>query len=40
MFPVVVIPLITFFVMPALSRAFRRWLYPIGRAQRPARPGR
>jgi antibiotic biosynthesis monooxygenase (ABM) superfamily enzyme len=39
-FPVIVIPLITVFVMPALSRLFRRWLYPIGRSHRPARPGR
>jgi hypothetical protein len=40
MFPAVVIPLLTLVVMPALSRALRRWLYPIGRVHRPARPGR
>ncbi|NDU77103.1 antibiotic biosynthesis monooxygenase [Actinomadura sp. DSM 109109] len=39
-FPVIVIPLLTLLVMPALSRVFRRWLYPAGRTQRPARPGR
>lgn len=39
-FPVIVIPLLTLLVMPALSRALRRWLYPVGRTQGPARPGR
>ncbi|NKZ04724.1 antibiotic biosynthesis monooxygenase [Actinomadura latina] len=39
-FPVIVIPLLTVFVMPALSRLLRRWLYPVGRTHRPARPGR
>ncbi|SPT58573.1 antibiotic biosynthesis monooxygenase [Actinomadura madurae] len=39
-FPVIVIPLLTLVIMPALSRALRRWLYPIERAHRPARPGR
>jgi uncharacterized protein len=39
-FPLIVVPLITVFIMPALSRVLRRWLYPIGRAHRPARPGR
>ncbi|GAA0581735.1 antibiotic biosynthesis monooxygenase [Actinomadura livida] len=39
-FPLLVIPLLTVFVMPALSRLLRRWLYPSGRTHRPARPGR
>ncbi|TMR03840.1 antibiotic biosynthesis monooxygenase [Actinomadura soli] len=39
-FPVIVIPLLTVVVMPMLSRLFRRWLYPVGRAHRPAKPGR
>ena len=39
-FPVLVIPVLTLFVMPALSRAFRGWLYPVGRSHRPAKPGR
>jgi antibiotic biosynthesis monooxygenase (ABM) superfamily enzyme len=39
-FPLLVIPVLTLFVMPALSRAFRRWLYPVGRTHRPAKPGR
>ncbi|TYB47036.1 antibiotic biosynthesis monooxygenase [Actinomadura chibensis] len=39
-FPVILVPLLTLLVMPLLSRAFRRWLYPVGRAHRPAKPGR
>ncbi|RFS84986.1 antibiotic biosynthesis monooxygenase [Actinomadura spongiicola] len=39
-FPVIVIPLLTLLVMPALSRLFRRWLYPMKRTHRPAKPGR
>ncbi|MES9538434.1 antibiotic biosynthesis monooxygenase [Actinomadura sp. NPDC000600] len=39
-FPLLVIPVLTLFVMPVLSRAFRRWLYPVGRTHRPAKPGR
>ncbi|QXJ21593.1 antibiotic biosynthesis monooxygenase [Actinomadura graeca] len=39
-FPVIMVPLLTLLVMPGLSRMFRRWLYPPGRSQRPARPGR
>ncbi|MFA1540831.1 antibiotic biosynthesis monooxygenase [Actinomadura monticuli] len=39
-FPVIVIPLLTVLIMPALSRLLRRWLYPAGRIHRPARPGR
>ncbi|MFG2015238.1 antibiotic biosynthesis monooxygenase [Actinomadura geliboluensis] len=39
-FPVIVIPLLTVVIMPALSRLLRRWLYPAGRIHRPARPGR
>ncbi|WP_141577872.1 antibiotic biosynthesis monooxygenase [Actinomadura sp. WMMA1423] len=39
-FPVLVIPVLTLVVMPALSRAFRNWLYPVGRTHRPAKPGR
>ncbi len=39
-FPVIVVPLLTVFIMPALSRLLRRWLYPVGRIHRPARPGR
>ncbi|MER7545439.1 antibiotic biosynthesis monooxygenase [Actinomadura sp.] len=39
-FPVIVIPLLTVVIMPALSRLLRRWLYPAGRTHRPARPGR
>lgn len=39
-FPVIVIPLLTVLIMPALSRLLRRWLYPVGRIHRPARPGR
>lgn len=39
-FPVIVIPLITVFVMPALSRLCRRWPYRIRRTTRPAEPGR
>ncbi|GAA4240605.1 hypothetical protein GCM10022254_65940 [Actinomadura meridiana] len=39
-FPVLVVPLLTLLVMPVLSRLLRRWLYPIGRAHRPAKPGR
>ncbi|MGP4027028.1 antibiotic biosynthesis monooxygenase [Actinomadura sp. 3N407] len=39
-FPLLVVPLLTVFVMPALSRLLRRWLYPVGRVHRPARPGR
>ncbi|MEU8341356.1 hypothetical protein SAMN05443665_1010101 [Actinomadura meyerae] len=39
-FPVIVIPLLTVVIMPALSRLLRRWLYPPGRSQRPARADR
>ncbi|MFA1544816.1 antibiotic biosynthesis monooxygenase [Actinomadura chokoriensis] len=39
-FPVIVIPLLTVLIMPGLSRLLRRWLYPVGRTHRPARPGR
>ncbi|TDC49360.1 antibiotic biosynthesis monooxygenase [Actinomadura sp. KC345] len=39
-FPLLVVPVLTLLVMPALSRLLRRWLYPVGRVHRPARPGR
>jgi antibiotic biosynthesis monooxygenase (ABM) superfamily enzyme len=38
LFPLVLVPLLTYLVMPALSRMLRRWLYPARRAQRPATP--
>lgn len=38
MFPLVMVPLLTYVVMPALSRALRRWLYPARRSHPPARP--
>jgi antibiotic biosynthesis monooxygenase (ABM) superfamily enzyme len=37
-FPLVMVPLLTYAVMPALSRALRRWLYPARRSHPPARP--
>ena len=39
-FPLLLVPLLTLVVMPLLSRLLRRWLYPVGRIHRPARPGR
>lgn len=37
-FPLVVVPLLTYVLMPGLSRTFRRWLYPAHRAHPPAEP--
>ena len=37
-FPLVMVPLLTYAVMPNLSRALRRWLYPARRSHPPARP--
>ncbi|MEV5829595.1 antibiotic biosynthesis monooxygenase [Spirillospora sp. NPDC052242] len=39
LFPAIVVPLLTLLVMPAMSRALRRWLYPVRRVPRAARPG-
>jgi uncharacterized protein len=36
MFPVVMVPTLTYLVMPGLSRLFRRWLYPPHRSHPPA----
>ena len=36
MFPVVMVPTLTYLVMPRLSRLLRRWLYPAGRSHPPA----
>jgi uncharacterized protein len=35
-FPLVVVPTLTYVLMPLLSRAARRWLYPARRTHRPA----
>ncbi|MFF5262663.1 antibiotic biosynthesis monooxygenase [Actinomadura viridis] len=40
LFPLLVVPVLTYAVMPLLSRLLRRWLYPVGRAFPPARPDR
>lgn len=37
-FPVIMVPLLTFVIMPGLSRLFRRYLYPTARRHRPASP--
>lgn len=37
-FPVIVVPLLTYALMPFLSRVLRRYLYPVKRRHRPARP--
>jgi antibiotic biosynthesis monooxygenase (ABM) superfamily enzyme len=37
-FPLIVVPLLTYLLMPALSRLLRRWLYRPERTQPPARP--
>lgn len=37
-FPVIMVPLLTYVVMPGLSRLFRRYLYPAARRHRPASP--
>jgi antibiotic biosynthesis monooxygenase (ABM) superfamily enzyme len=37
LFPLVVVPTLTYAFMPGLSRAFRGWLYPAHRTHRPAR---
>jgi len=39
-FPVIMVPLLTYAVMPGLSRLFRRYLYPAERRHRPASPVR
>ncbi|MFV2171483.1 antibiotic biosynthesis monooxygenase [Actinomadura sp. LOL_016] len=39
LFPAIVVPLLTLLIMPTLSRALRRWLYPLRRVPRAARPG-
>lgn len=36
-FPLIMVPLLTLLIMPGLSRALRRWLYPPTRTHRPAR---
>jgi antibiotic biosynthesis monooxygenase (ABM) superfamily enzyme len=36
LFPIVVVPTLTYLFMPGLSRAMRGWLYPAGRRHRPA----
>lgn len=40
LFPLIMVPLLTYLVMPALTRVFRRWLYPERRTPPPARPDR
>lgn len=37
-FPLIVVPTLTYAFMPLLSRLLRRWLYTPGHAQPPARP--
>ncbi|WP_187239325.1 hypothetical protein [Actinomadura sp. HBU206391] len=37
-FPLVMVPLLTYAVMPNVSRLLRRWLYPARRSHPPARP--
>ncbi|QFG24429.1 antibiotic biosynthesis monooxygenase [Actinomadura sp. WMMB 499] len=39
LFPAIVVPVLTLLIMPALSRLLRRWLYPVRRTHRAARPG-
>jgi uncharacterized protein len=39
LFPLLIVPLLTYAVMPHLSRLLRRWLYPATRTPPPARPG-
>lgn len=39
-FPIVMVPLLTYAVMPGMSRLFRRYLYPAARRHRPASPVR
>jgi uncharacterized protein len=39
LFPVVLVPLLTYLILPRLSRLFRAWLYSPDRVQPPARPG-
>jgi antibiotic biosynthesis monooxygenase (ABM) superfamily enzyme len=39
-FPIVVVPALTYALMPGLSRAFRGWLYPAHRTHPPARKSR
>jgi hypothetical protein len=36
LFPLVVVPTLTYLLMPGLSRLLRRWLYPAHRSHRPA----
>ncbi len=38
LFPLIMAPLLTYPVMPALGRVLRRWLYPKHRSHPPARP--
>lgn len=37
LFPLVVVPMLTYVAMPGLSRLLRAWLYPTHRTHRPAR---
>ncbi|MFB4314246.1 antibiotic biosynthesis monooxygenase [Actinomadura sp. 21ATH] len=37
-FPLLLVPVLTYVLMPLLSRALRRWLYPQGRDLPPASP--
>ncbi|MFI0352707.1 antibiotic biosynthesis monooxygenase [Actinomadura sp. 9N407] len=37
-FPLLLVPVLTYVLMPLLSRILRHWLYPPGRAYPPARP--
>ncbi len=36
-FPLVVVPTLTYVLMPSLSKVMRSWLYPVRRAHPPAR---